>query len=59
MGEQLIHKVYENEMEIPLKESVMITYMTTGMTVLCDLIIIPFLIDMCVLVEDFETKSER
>ena len=59
MGEQLIHKVYENEMEIPLKESVLVTYMTTGMTVLCDLIIIPFLIDMCVLVEDFETKSER
>jgi len=59
-GENVIHDLMNKHTNIiPFEEKVLIVYMETGLTVLCDLIIIPFLIDMSVLVEDFETKSDR
>jgi hypothetical protein len=42
-----------------LSYEVFITYMTTGVTVLFNLILIPFFIDIMVKLEDFETKSKR
>ena len=35
------------------------TYLSTAMTMLMNVILIPFFIDIMVLIEDFSTKSER
>lgn len=35
------------------------TYLSTYLTLLINVVLIPFFIDMMVLIEDFETKSDR
>jgi len=42
-----------------LSDSTFNTYMSTGITLLINVVLIPFLIDMMVLIEDFHTKSDR
>jgi len=42
-----------------LSSATLNAYVSSTMVLLVNVVIIPFLIDMMVLVEDFETKSSR
>ena len=42
-----------------LSSSTLNTYVSTYLTLLINVVLIPFFIDMMVLIEDFDTKSDR
>ena len=42
-----------------LSSNTLNTYVSTYLTLLINVVLIPFFIDMMVLIEDFETKSDR
>lgn len=51
-----------NDLNLPhkiLSSTTLNTYVSTYLTLLINVVLIPFFIDMMVLIEDFETKSDR